>query len=181
MSKPIKNMMTEDYKAEFDGLEGALVLEIRGIGANDNNRLRTGLRSKNIRITVVKNTLARKAIAGTKLEPLTEALAGPSALAYGADSVVDVAREIVDWAKKVEKLALKAAVLDGILFEGAEGVKKLSKFPTKGEAQATVVQLFLSPASNLARAATSPGSNIAGILKALKEKLEKGEAVARIA
>lgn len=179
MSKPIKEMIIGDYQKRFADIDGALVIEIRGIEANENNALRMGLLEKNVRVTVVKNTLAKKAFVGTKLEAVAPALEGPSALAYGGESVVDVARAIVDWAKKVKKMALKGAVLDGQYFDGEAGVKRLSEFPTKEEAQAKVVQLVLSPAGNLVRAATSPGSNILGIVKEIQERLEKGETIAK--
>jgi large subunit ribosomal protein L10 len=180
MSKPIKELMIADYKQRFDDLEGALIVDIRGMTANDNNDLRIGLEKKNIRVTVVKNTLAKKAFAGTRLEGLSDGLQGPSALAYGAGSVVDVARELVDWAKKLKQLTLKGAILDGTYYDGEKGVKQLSTFPTREEAQAKVVQLVLSPASNLLRAATSPGSNILGIVKEIRERLEKGQAIAKV-
>lgn len=179
MSKPVKEMMMGDYQQRFDNIDGALVIEIRGIEANENNALRLGLLEKNVRVTVVKNTLARKAFAGTNLEAVSPALQGPSALAYGGESVVDVARALVDWAKKVKKLTLKGAVLDGQFFEGEAGVKHLSEFPTKEEAQAKVVQLVLSPAGNLVKAATSPGANVLGIIKEIQERLEKGETIAK--
>ncbi|HRQ75154.1 MAG TPA: 50S ribosomal protein L10 [Phycisphaerales bacterium] len=179
MSKPVKEMIVSEYQKRFGDIDGALVLEIRSLPANDNNALRLGLLKKNIRVTVVKNTLARKAFAGTHLEAVSPALEGPSALAYGTDSVVNVARELVDWAKKVKDLVLKGAVLDGQYFEGEAGVKRLSDFPTKEEAQARVVSLILAPAGNVVRAATSPGSNILGIVKEIQERLEKGETIAR--
>lgn len=180
MSRPMKNMLMDDYKARFADVENALVLDIRGVTAQDNNGMRLGLLQKNIRITVIKNTLARKAFAGTPLATLDQALDGPAALAYGGDNVVDVARELIDWAKKVKNLTLKAACLDGIYFEGEEGVKQLSKFPTRGEALAKVVQIVLSPARNVVGCVVAPGSRLLGIVKTIEEKLEKGEAIARV-
>lgn len=177
MSKPVKQMIMADYRRRFESLEGALVIDIRGIDANENNALRLGLAERDIRITVVKNALARKAIAGTDLEPLAPALAGPAALVYGADSVVSVARALVEWARKVDQLDLKGAVLDGEFFEGAEGVRKLSAFPTREEAQARVVQLFLAPAGNVVGALTNPGATILGVVKEIQERLEQGETI----
>jgi large subunit ribosomal protein L10 len=179
MSKPVKELIMADYQKRFAGLDQALLIDIRGIGANENNALRLDLADKAIRVTVVKNSLARKAFAGTGLEPLSPALEGPSALAYGAESVVDAARVLVDWARKVEELELKAAVLDGELFEGEAGVKRLSTYPTRPESQARVVHLVLVPAGNLVRAITSPGALIAGVIKELSEKLEKGETISK--
>jgi large subunit ribosomal protein L10 len=177
MSKPVKEMIMADYKKRFADVGDALLIDVRGIDANENNALRLDLGRKEIRVTVVKNSLARKAFAGTCLEPLNAALEGPSALAYGAESVVEVARSLVEWAGKVERLDLKAAVLDGQLFEGKAGVERLSRYPTRPEAQARAVQLLLVPAGNVVRCATSPGSLLAGIIKEINSRLEKGETI----
>lgn len=179
MSKPVKELIIGEYKERFEDIDGALVVDIRGMTANDNNTIRRGLQAKQIRVTVLKNSLAKKAFVGTALEPLGPALEGPSALAYGAESVVDVARQIVEWSKKVKTLALKGAVLDGQYFAGAEGVKRLSQFPTREEAQAKVVTLILSPARKVMGAAVGPGSKILGIVKEIQTRLEKGEAIAK--
>ena len=90
--------------------------------------------------------------------------------------MVDVARELVDWAKKVENLDLKGAILDGEYFDGAEGVKRLSTFPTREEAQAKVVQIVLAPGAKL-MGGTQPRANVLGIVKELQERLEKGQAI----
>jgi len=181
MSKPVKEMIVADYQKRFNGLDGALVIDIRGITANENNEIRDGLFQKKIRVTVVKNTLAKKAIAGTALENIGKALEGPSALAFGGTSVVDVAREVVAWAKKIKSLNVKGAVLDGMYFEGQAGVKRLSEFPTKEEAQATVVTLILSPARKLMGAVKGPGGKVMGIIKEVQTRLEDGKAIAPVA
>tara|TARA_X000000368_G_C22744114_1_gene585247 strand:+ start:162 stop:707 length:546 start_codon:yes stop_codon:yes gene_type:complete len=181
MSKLIKNMIVSDYRRRFDEVNNALIIDIRGIEANENNDLRVDLLGKDIHITVLKNSLAKAAFEGTGLEALSTTLSGPSALVFGGDSVVDVARNLCDWAKKVKELDLKAAILDGELFEGPDGVKRLSDFPTKEEAQATVVQLVLSPAGNLVKASTSPGSNLLGIIKEIRTRLEEGKTIEKIA
>jgi len=180
MSKPIKSMMVTDYRQRFENVSNALIIDIRGIEANENNELRQELHNAGIKVTVVRNTLATDAFKDTSLEALTPALTGPSAMAYGGDSVVDVARALVDWAKKIKELDLKAACLDGEYFEGAAGIKLLSTFPTKGESKAKVVQLMLSPGANLLKAATSPGSNLMGIIKEIQERLDRGEEIAKV-
>lgn len=180
MSKPMKEMIVEEYKSRFGDLEGALVVDIRGIDANTNNEMRQGLYDQSVRITVVKNTLAKQALAGTSLEALDEALDGPAALAYGGESVVDVARTIVDWAKKVKQLDLKGAVLDGEYFDGAAGIKRLSEFPTKDEARAQVVSLLLAPFQQVISAATAPGADLMGILTEMEERLEEGQTIAKV-
>ena len=180
MSKPVKEMIIDEYRNRFDGVTGGVVVQIRGLDATENNSFRNELRKKEIRVAVLKNTLARKAFTDGPLESINSALEGPTAFIWGAESPVDVARELVDWAKKLEQLELKAALLDGEFFEGNAGVKKLSTFPTRDEAQAKVVTLLLSPHKNVVGAASSPGSKILGVIKTMQEKLEDGEEIAKV-
>ncbi|MEX2217123.1 MAG: 50S ribosomal protein L10 [Phycisphaerales bacterium] len=179
MSKKIKEMMVRDYASRLEGADDALMISIRGVKAIPTTRLRKGLAAQKIKITVMRNTLAKKAMAGTKLEPLTRLLTGPSALAYGGNSVVEVARAIVKLIAGMPEVELKGAVLDGQLFEGKKGVTELSKFPTKDEAIAQLVTLVVSPGRKVLGQIKGPGSAVAGIIKAIEDKLEKGETIAR--
>ncbi len=180
MSKQVKDMLVKEYQSRLDGVDDAVLVDIRELNANQNSDLRKGLRSKDIRVTVIRNSLAKVAFADTGLDGLSSMLNGPTAIVYGAESVVNVAREIVDWSKELKKIELKGAILDGELFEGKSGVEQLSDFPTRDEAQAQVVQLVLSPGSQLVSAATAPGANIVGIVKEIIEKLEDGETIAKV-
>ncbi len=64
MSKPIKNLIVESYKKRFEGIEGAVLVDVRGVTSNDNNKFRHNLAQKQIKVTVVKNSLARQAFKG---------------------------------------------------------------------------------------------------------------------
>ncbi len=179
MSKPVKNLITEEYRRRFADLDGCVVIDIRGVNSQQNNSLRAGLLEKQVRVTVVKNALAKSALQGTAMEKLSELLDGPCALAYGGESVIDVARAILARVKEIESLEVKGAIMEGELYP-ADKVEALSKFPTREEAQAQIIQVILGPAGQVIGAALSAGGNIASILKAMQEKLEKGEAIARV-
>ncbi|HVZ94582.1 MAG TPA: 50S ribosomal protein L10 [Phycisphaerales bacterium] len=178
MSKPVKTLMIRDYRAKLEGVNDALVISIRGVNAKDNNRMRVALAKKKMKITVVRNTLARHAFKDSGLKELESLLAGPSAIAYGA-SVVDVAREVMEWAGKLTQLELKGAVLDGTVYAGKKGVEQLSKFPTRGEALSQTVTLILSPAKKVMGQVKGPGGKVMAIVKSVQEKLEKGETIAK--
>lgn len=180
MSKAVKSMMVEMYRQRFADVENAVVVDIRGIDANDNNEFRNDLAKKTIHVTVLKNRLVKHAFEGAGLEGLNEVIEGPSALVYGGDSVIEVVRELVDWAKKLRELDIKGAILDGEVFVASD-IERLSKYPTREEAKAQVVQLIISPAQKIVGAAKSPASNIAGILKTIEEKLENGESITKVA
>lgn len=181
MSKPVKNLITDQYREMFKDVDGAVVVDIRGIPANTTNAMRADLASKNIKVTVVKNSLAVRAFEGHALAPMGDYLDGACTVIYPTDenaSAVVVARELVEWVKKEKKIQFRGAVMDGLKFGPAE-ITRLSEFPTKAEAHANIVTLLLSPAKTLVGAAVAPGRNIAGILKAVQEKLEAGETLAK--
>lgn len=185
MSKTVKGLILRDYKSRItNGTEewpDAMVISIRGVKAVDTTKLRHGLAKKGIKITVIQNALARKAFEGTRLEGLSELLTGSSALAYGGQSVVEVAREIVAAITKMPSVELKGAVLDGIIFKGKLGVEELSKYPTKDEAIGRIITLAVSPGRKLVAQIQGPGSKVAGIIKSIETKLEKAEATALVA
>jgi large subunit ribosomal protein L10 len=179
MSKPVKEMILREYASRLDGAQDAMLISIRGMTAIDTNKVRAKLRPKGIKVTVMRNALARKAFEGSGLEGLKPLLEGANALAYGGQSVVEVAREIVALLETFPGLELRGAILDGTLFQGKKGVTELSKFPTKEEAIGQVVTLIVSPAKKLMAQIKGPGSGVAGIIKAIEEKLEKGETIAK--
>jgi large subunit ribosomal protein L10 len=170
MSKPVKDMIASEYTRRFEGVTGAVVVEIRGLDAKATTNVRGTLAGKGIKVTVVKNALARRTFKGGPLASLESALKGPSALLTGPESAVLVAREIVKIAEAEKKVVLKGAIFDGEYYDGDAGVKKLGSFPTREEAQAKVVTLVLSPARN-----------IMGCVKTIQEKLEKGETISKVA
>ena len=90
-----------------------------------------------------------------------------------------MAREIVAMIEKNPLLELRAATLDGQIFKGKAGVTELSKFPTKDEAIGQVVTLVVSPGKKLLAQIAGPASTVAGLVKAIETKLEKGEAIAK--
>ncbi len=178
MSKPVKEMIVSEYRKRFDGVEAAVLVEIRGMSAADTNKMRNEFAQKSVRVTVVKNNLAKQALKGGDFESLATHFTGPSALVYGQGSVIDLARDLIKWAKGNQKFAFKAAVLDGVVYEGPAGVTKLSKMPTREEALSQLVTLVLSPAGKVVAAAKAPGANLLGIVKEIEARLEKGETIA---
>jgi large subunit ribosomal protein L10 len=183
MSKPVKNLIASVYEDKFRDLSGAVLVDIRGIDSTQTTELRSDLAGKSIKITVIKNSLARNVFKDSQLAGLNEMLDGPSAMVYPTDedtSVVGVARELIDWAKKVENLEFKGAVMEGMTF-GPTEIKRLSEYPTKEEAQAQVVQILLTPGQKLVGSILGPGRKIASIVKAIEEKLEAGEEIAKVA
>jgi len=177
MSKAIKNMIIRDYKARVEGHTDAALISLRGVKGIDTTKLRKLMREKKIKLTTVRNSLAKQAFKGTTLSGFDPLLEGASVICA---SVVHVARELVGVLKEFPLIELKGAILDGNLFKGKAGVTELSKYPTREEALGQTVALLLGPAKTLMAQVKGPGSTVAGIIKSIEAKLEKGEAIAKI-
>ena len=176
MSKFIKELMAEDLQKRFGGLTEFLVITTIGVGGNDNNEMRGALLEKGIKVSVVKNSVMRKALAALeKTEALELFAAGPCAVAHGGDSVVDVAKEVEAWSKKLDTIEIKGAYIDGEVL-GVDDAKKLSKMLSRAELQGQVVMLAASPGRRIAGAISGPGSYIAGCIKTIIENAEEKEA-----
>ena len=178
MSKKVKSLIEKELNEKFNPLDGVAVISPKGLSGIKNNQLRHRLRSKGLRMTVVKNTLARRAAGTTKLKGFEKLLDGPSAVIYGKSSIATIARMLMDEKKADEKLELRGVFFDGEAYEGEKGTEKVSKFPTREEAIATIVACVLSPGKKLAGAVKGPSGQIAGIIKAIEEKAEKAEKAA---
>lgn len=173
MSKPVKDLITRELAGRYRGVDSACVVDLTGLDAVSTHRLRGGLRSRGIRLQVVKNRIARRAFAGTPLEPLGNSLDGPCALATGGESVVDVAKELTQWAKELPALKLKQAIVEGD--PALVPVEELARWKSRSETLGEVVLMIASPGRRLAGCLAGPGGRIAGCVRAIVDKLEKSQ------
>src|SRR5580765_3270233 len=135
MSKKVKSLITKELGERFKGVDAVAVISPRGLGATKNNQIRRKLREKGLRMTVVRNRLAKRAIGDdSKLKGFDALLDGPSAVIYGKASIATIARLILDEKKTNEKLELRGIFFDGDVYAGDKGVEQVSKLPTREEA-----------------------------------------------
>ena len=170
MSKKVKSLIEKETATRLTGVEAVGVLNPRGIGAIANNQIRRRLREQNLRMTVVKNTLARRAVEGGKLQGFDKLLDGPSAVIYGEASAAQIARQLLEEKKKDDTLELRGVFFDGEAYVGQKGVEQVSKLPTREEAIANVIAAMLGPGRKLAGAIKGPGGKLGAILKTIQEK-----------
>jgi large subunit ribosomal protein L10 len=178
MSKKVKNLITNELTTKFKPLEGVAVISPRGIDGIKNNLLRRRLREKGLRMTVVKNSLARRAVTGTKLAGFDKLLDGPSAVIHGQVSIANIARLLLEEKKKDDKLEIRGLFFDGELYQGDKGIELASKLPTREEALAGLLGMILGPGRKLAGAIKGPGGKLGAVLKTIEEKAKEKEASA---
>ena len=178
MSKKVKNLIEKDLNGRFKDLDGVAVISPRGIAATKTNEIRRRLREKGLHMTVVKNTMAKRAVGEGKLKGFDKLLDGPSAVIYGTTGIATIARFLLNEKKLDEKIELRGMFFDGEIYVGDEGVKTVSKLPTREEAIGQLVGMILSPGSNLAGALKGPGGTLGAIIKAIEEKAKAAEGAA---
>ena len=170
MSKQVKDMITRDLSGRLKGLDGVAVINPRGIDANKNHGIRRRLREKGLRMTVVRNTLARRAVEGGKLQGFDKLLDGPCAVIYGEASIAAIARQLLDEKKADAQLELRGVFFDGEAYVGEAGVETASKLPTREEAIGNLVAAMLGPGRKLAAALKGPGGTLGAMLKTIEDK-----------
>src|SRR4051812_23732874 len=175
MSKRVKSLIERDLGNKLKDVESVAVINPRGIDATKNNGIRRRLREKGLRMTVVKNTLVKRATAKSAIAGFETLLDGPSAVIYGQGSISAIARLLMEEKKTDDKIELRGIFFDGEIYTGEKGVEQVSKLPTREEAIGQIVALVLSPGKNLAGAIKGPAGKLASLIKAIEEKAEKAE------
>ncbi|MBN1394059.1 MAG: 50S ribosomal protein L10 [Pirellulales bacterium] len=162
MSKYVKNLVSEHLRGRLGGVQDALLVDVIGLDANTNTRLRAVLREKNINLVVVKNSLAARAAGDTPLAPLFTGLEGTAAVCWGGEDVISLAKEITKLTKDAEFAPFRArgGVMDGERLDAA-GVERISKWPNRLEQLSILAGQILSPGAVLVGQLSSVGGALA--------------------
>jgi large subunit ribosomal protein L10 len=161
LNKSEKQAVVTDVAAQVARSQTLALAEYRGLTVEHLNALRKQARDKGVYLHVLKNTLARRAVAGTPFEVASGAMVGPLIYGFSEDAVA-AAKVLADFSKGNDKLVVKAGAYAGKVLD-AKGVQALASIPSKEVLLSQLLGLLQSPVSRIAR-----------VLAALAEKRGEG-------
>jgi large subunit ribosomal protein L10 len=149
LNRTEKAAVIDEVKAQVVNAQTLVLAEYRGTKVSDMTKLRRNARDAGVYLHVLKNTLARRAVAGTPFEVVSGEMSGP--LIYGfSTGAVAAAKVINDFAKTNDKLVIKAGAFDGKALDKA-GVSALASIPSREVLLAQIAGLLNSPVASFAR------------------------------
>lgn len=129
--------------------EGLIIAEFRGLTVDAATQLRAEARKKGVKLRVLKNTLARRAVQGTPFEGLSDQFVGPLVYGFSSDPV-SAAKVMSDFAKTNQKLVIKAGAMPNNVLD-VEGVKQLASMPSREELLAKLMATMNEPVAKFVR------------------------------
>jgi large subunit ribosomal protein L10 len=163
LNRSEKEAVISDVTSLAAKAQTLVMAEYRGITVADMTKLRSEARSKGVTLSVLKNTLARRAVAGSAFEIVGDQMTGPLIYGFSEDAVA-AAKVVADFAKTNDKLVIRGGAFGGKALD-VNGVKQLANIPSKEVLLSQLLGLMQSPISRTAR-----------VLAALAEKRGGGEA-----
>ncbi|GAA0729828.1 50S ribosomal protein L10 [Clostridium malenominatum] len=163
-NRQLKEVKVAEIREKMEKSQAIVLAKYQGLTVEEDTKLRKKLREEGVEYKVYKNTLSILAAKELGHEGIVEFLEGPISIAFGYEDPTAPARVLSDFAKEVKKLELKAAVVQGEVYN-ADKVKQLAAIPPREVLLSRLLGSFKAPVSNLAY-----------LLNAIKEKKESEEA-----
>ncbi len=170
MDRTEKETVVGQIKEEWKDVQSVVLAEYRGIDVPTVTALRDEFRKHGCHYKVLKNTLVRIAIQGSKLEPMSKMLVGPTALIWSTESPSLPAKIATKIAKEQEKFVIRGGYFDGQAFD-AKGVESLATMPGKDELRAQLLMTFLAAPTDFVRTLAAGPTNFLYVLQARERAL----------
>jgi len=164
-----KKALVAEVAAVAAKAQAVVAAQYRGLTVAQMTELRAKARAQGVYMRVVKNTLARRALAGTSFEPIGPSLKGPLVLAFSKDDPGAAARVVKDFAKANEKLVATLVSLGGQVLPGQE-LDKVASLPTRSQAIAMLLGVLKAPIEKLVRTLAEPQAKLARTLAAVRDQ-----------
>lgn len=175
MNRDEKATSVAELNKVLAGTGNAFVLDFKGMKVVDVTDLREKVRKTGSKYVVVKNTLARRAVAGTPLEKVAKDFVGPTALAWNATDPVALAKVLTEAAKTNPSLKFKSAIVEGQALAPKE-IAAVAELPSREQLIAKLLFVLQSPMRNLVTVLSAPPRGLVSTLSQVSKKKEEAGA-----
>jgi len=169
-----KEAELQQLESAFKGSDSAILIDYRGMNVPQVTELRRQLRAAKASYRVVKNTLAKRALKGTRFESLSKHLEGTTAIAYTGTDPVALAKTLTSFIKTAPTVTIKAAVVQGTAIKPAE-VTDLANMPGRPELYARLLGTMQAPMTNLVRVLSAVPRDFVTVLAQAEKKRAEGQ------
>ena len=169
MERAQKEAKVAALREGFSSAQAVIVTHAQGMTVAESTTLRRSMGAAGASFRVTKNRLAKIALKGTAFEGLDSLFTGPTAVAFSDDPVA-VAKAVIDFAKKNDKLSVVGGGLGGQVIDPA-GVEQLTKLPSIDELRGKILGLIQAPATQIVTIMTAPAEKLARVVPAPHSKL----------
>jgi large subunit ribosomal protein L10 len=167
-----KQQVTETLRQDLSDTVCVVITHQTGLTVDEVTQLRRQMRNAGASYRVTKNRLVRRALEGTRFEPLAPLFTGPTAIAFSRDPVA-AAKVAVEYANRNNKLTIVGGGLSGQTLD-ADAVKALARLPSLDELRGKIIGLVQAPATKLAGLLQAPAGQLARVLAAHAEQAGGG-------
>ena len=164
-----KQSVVAEVNAVAAAAPAAVAAEYKGLNVAEMTALRRSARDAGIYLRVVRNTLARRALEGTRFECMRETLSGPLLLAFSNEEPGSAAKVIRDFAEDNGKLAVRLIAVDGQLLDTAQ-IDSVANMPTLDQARSMFLGLLQAPPGKFLRVLSEPEAKFLRVLDARREQ-----------
>ena len=168
MNKEEKQQTVGSLNEQFQAIDSAFLIDYEGVKVVDITEIRNKIRGIDGSYVVLKNTLAKRAAKGTKLEQLNSFFSGPTAVAYHTEDVVGLAKLLAEIGKSNPKFEFKAALVEGKVVPGSE-VNALAAMPSREVMLSKLVFLLKAPLQQLVAVLNAPLRDLGLVLKQVQK------------
>jgi len=164
-----KKALVAEVNAVAAKAQSVVAAEYRGLTVTQMTDLRAKARAQGVYMRVIKNTLARKALAGTVFETIGPKLKGPLVLAFSKDDPGAAARVVKDFAKANDKLVATLVSIGGQVMPGTD-LDRVASLPTREQALSMLLGALKAPMQKLVSLLNEPPAKLARTLAAYRDQ-----------
>jgi len=176
MVNVLNKQICSEYESLFDEANECIFVGFQGLTVEQVNALRSSLNKEDIRVQVLRSSLAEVVLKQKNRDGFQSMLTGPTAVIWGGSSIIQVSKSVHDFAKKAKMLQIKGGFLNGKPINEKDA-ERLTKIPDRPVLLGAIVATFMDPLQSLANGMGQILSSIANLIDALeKKRAEEGGA-----